>query len=136
MLDYFDKLCETTLWKGIPLLKRILLMMVMNLPVFFIVRGYGAVESVPGDAGLPAHHTSKGFRNLYSDSNRAFGDLLKWQLGLGPHEPPPISPNEIQFYRPAVVEPELSRIKHPDSDRIQITWVGHSTFLIQMDGVN
>jgi N-acyl-phosphatidylethanolamine-hydrolysing phospholipase D len=111
-------------------------MMVMNLPAFFIVWGCGALESLPSDAGLPAHHTPKGFRNLYSNSNRGFGDLLKWQLGLGPHEPPNISPNEIPFYQPAVVEPELSRIKNPDPDQIQITWVGHSTFLIQMDGVN
>jgi N-acyl-phosphatidylethanolamine-hydrolysing phospholipase D len=35
-----------------------------------------------------------------------------------------------------ISEPDLVRIKNPDSDQIQITWVGHSTFLIQMDGVN
>jgi N-acyl-phosphatidylethanolamine-hydrolysing phospholipase D len=35
-----------------------------------------------------------------------------------------------------VVEPGLPRIKNPDPNQIQITWVGHSTFLIQMDGVN
>jgi N-acyl-phosphatidylethanolamine-hydrolysing phospholipase D len=35
-----------------------------------------------------------------------------------------------------VVKPDLSRIKNPDPNRIQITWIGHSTFLIQADGVN
>jgi len=35
-----------------------------------------------------------------------------------------------------IAEPDLFRVKNPDSDQIQITWVGHSTFLIQMDGFN
>jgi hypothetical protein len=70
------------------LLTHILLVMVINLWVFFIVWSCAAVESAGSDAGSPAHHTQKGFRNLYSDSNRGFGALLKWQWGLGPHEPP------------------------------------------------
>jgi N-acyl-phosphatidylethanolamine-hydrolysing phospholipase D len=118
------------------LLTHILLMMIVNLLVFFIVWSCGAVESPRSDTGSPAHHTPKGFRNLYSDSNRGLGALLKWQLGMGPHEPPNISPDEMPFYKPAMAQPERNRIKNPDPDQIQITWVGHSTFLIQMDGCN
>ena len=47
-----------------------------------------------------------------------------------------ISPDEIPPYKPVIAEPDLFRVKNPDSDQIQITWVGHSTFLIQMDGFN
>jgi L-ascorbate metabolism protein UlaG (beta-lactamase superfamily) len=35
-----------------------------------------------------------------------------------------------------MAEPDLNRIKNPAPGHIQITWVGHSTFLVQMDGVN
>jgi N-acyl-phosphatidylethanolamine-hydrolysing phospholipase D len=122
--------------KESPLFTHIVLMMVINLSVFFIAWTCAAAESPRSDAGSPAHHTPEGFRNLYSDSTRGFGALLKWQLGLGPNESSPFSPDEIPFYKPAVVEPERDRIKNPDPDQIQITWVGHSTFLIQMDGVN
>ena len=111
-------------------------MMLINLWGFLIVWSCAAVESPRSDAGSPAHHTPKGFKNLYDDSKRGGGALLKWQLGLGPHESPVLSPDEIPFYKPAAAEPELNRIKNPDPDQIQITWVGHSTFLIQMDGVN
>lgn len=35
-----------------------------------------------------------------------------------------------------IVEPDMEAIYNPDHDKIQITWVGHSSFLIQMDGFN
>ncbi len=84
----------------------------------------------------PTHHTPKGYQNPFYQPSRGFGGLLRWKLGLGPHEPPPLSPDEIPPYQPVIVEPDLARIKNPPPDRIQITWVGHSTFLIQMDRVN
>jgi N-acyl-phosphatidylethanolamine-hydrolysing phospholipase D len=115
---------------------QILLMMLINLCGFLIVWSCAAVESPRSDAGSPAHHTPKGFKNLYYDSNRGFGAVLKWQFGLGPHESPVLSQDEAPFYKPAVAEPELNRIKNPDPNQIQITWVGHSTFIIQMDGIN
>jgi len=87
-------------------------------------------------ADPPLHHTRKGFKNLYNPSKRSFTDLLRWQLGLGPSEPPFISPDQLPPYQPDAVKPDLHRIKNPDPDQIQITWIGHSTFLIQMDGVH
>jgi len=35
-----------------------------------------------------------------------------------------------------VEEPNWEAIKNPDRNVIQITWIGHSTFLVQMDGIN
>jgi N-acyl-phosphatidylethanolamine-hydrolysing phospholipase D len=87
-------------------------------------------------ADPPSHHTPKGFRNLYDPSERSLGDLLRWQLGLGPKESPFVSPDQLPPYQPDVVKPDLPLIKNPDPDRTQITWIGHSTFLIQIDGVN
>lgn len=39
-------------------------------------------------------------------------------------------------YFPQYQQPDLERIKNPDQSKIQITWVGHSTFLIQVAGLN
>jgi N-acyl-phosphatidylethanolamine-hydrolysing phospholipase D len=94
------------------------------------------MELPPCYADPLPHHTQKGFRNLYNPSERGLGDLLRWQLGLGPSEPPFVSPDQLPPYKPDVVKPDLPRIKNPDPNQIQITWVGHSCFLIQMDGVN
>lgn len=39
-------------------------------------------------------------------------------------------------YVPTYAVPDLETIKRPDPKRIQLTWVGHSTFLIQVGGIN
>jgi N-acyl-phosphatidylethanolamine-hydrolysing phospholipase D len=118
------------------LFKQIPLATVISLWVLFICWSCAAIESPKSNADSPPHHTQKGFKNLYIHSERDFGDFMRWQLGLGPHEPSVLPPDKIPPYKPNMVEPDLPQIKNPDSDRIQITWVGHSTFLIQMDGVN
>jgi N-acyl-phosphatidylethanolamine-hydrolysing phospholipase D len=85
---------------------------------------------------LPSHHTPKGFQNLYRPSERGFSDFLRWQLKLGPKEIPPISSEEVPNYRPEIAQAAISQIKQPDSNQIQITWIGHSTFLIQVERIN
>ncbi len=35
-----------------------------------------------------------------------------------------------------VVSPQWDRVYAPQPQDLQITWVGHSTFLVQMEGVN
>jgi N-acyl-phosphatidylethanolamine-hydrolysing phospholipase D len=39
-------------------------------------------------------------------------------------------------YMPAYADPDRGRINDPDPSQIQLTWVGHSTFLIQVAGLN
>lgn len=39
-------------------------------------------------------------------------------------------------YRAETVSTNLEGISRPKRDRIQITWIGHATFLIQVDGLN
>jgi len=85
---------------------------------------------------LPPHHTPDGFRNPYQNSDRGFGTFLRWRLGLGPDETPPLSPEEVPAFTPAITPPDLKRINYPDPEQIQITWIGHTTFLIQVDGIN
>ena len=84
----------------------------------------------------PPHHTPGGFRNPYQNSDRGFGAFLRWRLGLGPDETSPLPPEDVPPFTPAIARPDLNRINHPDPEHIQITWIGHATFLIQADGIN
>ncbi|HEY0792484.1 MAG TPA: MBL fold metallo-hydrolase [Chthoniobacterales bacterium] len=69
---------------------------------------------------------------------RGFADLLRWKLRLGPSENSETFPGSDGRppYRPEVFAPDLGRIHTPDPARIQATWVGHATFLIQVGGLN
>jgi len=55
---------------------------------------------------------------------------------MGPKEISPIPSEEVSNYKPESVQPSTILIKQPDSAPVQITWIGHSTFLIQIEGIN
>lgn len=83
----------------------------------------------------PPHHGPDGFRNPHLPPVRGhFRRFLTWQLGLGPEEPPAVPPARVPPYRARLAAPDLDKIRHPDSKAIQLTWVGHDTFLIQTAG--
>ncbi len=73
------------------------------------------------------HHTKDGFINNYPIEQHGFGSLLKWQFSsIGEDRKIlafPLESNNPEWIRKNITEPT-------------ITWINHSTFLIQMDGVN
>jgi L-ascorbate metabolism protein UlaG (beta-lactamase superfamily) len=81
------------------------------------------------DAGLP-HHRPDGFRNNYGFHTQDSADVWRWQFerwraGL-PHAPTsPLVP----------VVADVPWIKAP-SDDVRVTWVGHSTLLVQIGAFN
>jgi len=85
------------------------------------------------DAETPAHHAaSGGFRNPWPDSEQhGLGGMLRWtwerwragRLGRSPRAP-------VAAATPQVVYPRVSY------DECRVTWVGHSSFLLQIDGLN
>ncbi|MBN2089200.1 MBL fold metallo-hydrolase, partial [candidate division KSB1 bacterium] len=85
---------------------------------------------------LPPHHKKDGFTNIYNNPQHGFGKFLKWRLGMMPPETAPIDPDSLKSYHPIIVEPETTRIQYPAADKIQITWFGHCSFLIQIVGKN
>jgi L-ascorbate metabolism protein UlaG (beta-lactamase superfamily) len=79
------------------------------------------------DANKP-HHTPTGFKNKYGEELNGFGAFITWQWErFGKKIPEPtadLSP----------IAPNLSAITNPASS--QVTWVGHATALVQMNGFN
>ncbi|MFP3867721.1 MAG: MBL fold metallo-hydrolase [Desulfobacteraceae bacterium] len=95
-----------------------------------------AGRPAPPISPQPSHHTTKGFRNLHIQTGKRTLDFFRWQLGLGPNEEPALPPETVPPYNPKVVSPDLDRINNPEAGKIQVTWIGHASFLVQVDGVN
>ena len=80
----------------------------------------------------PAHHDpGGGFRNPWAaPRDRSFGVLLRWMWSRWREGIPP-DPRPEQFPRA-----ESALTSRASSGEIRVTWVGHSSLLIQIDGVN
>lgn len=82
----------------------------------------------------PAHHRpGGGFRNPWPEAQlHGFGDFLKWSLidrRRNPRRPDP-DPASFERLAPSFVIPRAT------PDQLTMTWVGHTSFLIQIAGLN
>ena len=104
------------------------------LVVLIVAVSVLAVDSTPLSAEAPtvrtlAHHLTRGFRNLdesysYSMSGRALRLLGRtFERWPARGTPPSVMPNDGAELRANGSTPTLS-------------WIGHATFLVQLDGVN
>jgi len=98
------------------------------------VRILRAVTHSPPSAELPSHHRpGGGFRNPWVEQAvPGFGGLLKWMLVHRTTRPRPKDPDPSVFTRvaPAFVTPRAP------ATRVTLTWVGHASLLLQIDGLN
>jgi N-acyl-phosphatidylethanolamine-hydrolysing phospholipase D len=76
------------------------------------------------------------YKNSHPHPEHGFRDVLRWQLGFGPREVSPFAPGELPPYQPQSCAPAKAILVETDPERIQLTWIGHSTFLIRHRGRN
>ncbi len=83
---------------------------------------------------LPSHHrTGGGFRNPWvAEAVPGFGSLLKWMLVHRTTRPRPKDPDPSVFAR---VPPSFVAPRAPAS-QLTVTWVGHASLLVQLNGLN
>ena len=80
----------------------------------------------------PAHHTSGGFRNPWpGEGPRGLGGFLRWQV-----ERARLADSRTPRALIDPPEPAADPAIVPERARLHVTWVGHSTFLLQLGGVN
>ena len=91
------------------------------------------LRAVPPSA-LPSHHRpGGGFRNPWVDpAVPGYGGLVKWMLVHRTTRPRPKDPDPSIFKRvlPAFINPRAP------TSQLTVTWVGHASLLIQLDGLN
>lgn len=81
----------------------------------------------------PHHRPGGGFRNPWVNAPApAFGSFLKWVLVHRTTRPRPVDPDPTIF---TLLEPKFATPRAAP-DRLIVTWVGHSSFLIQVGGLN
>jgi len=78
----------------------------------------------------------KRFFNRFSHASHGLLGVLAWKLGLAGKEPLPVlSAKYMEVFSAAANQ--VAPISHaPASDRMRVTWIGHSTFLLQHRGCN
>ena len=123
-------LANTTFYKFLILLIIYIINHIRKIPSVLPIVGIlcGCFQNIPLSAQtMKSHHLADGtFKNNYSDSiNKPFLELLKWQWNRVSPEPVafPLAENDPVFLKNNRMEPTL-------------TWIGHSTLLLQFDGFN
>ena len=83
--------------------------------------------------GAPAHHTNKGFKNLYiEEPNKNFFSFLRMRLfGDDPWADHEKTADNVPYR-----QLDIGKARNPSADQLQVSWLGHSTFLIQYQGIN
>jgi L-ascorbate metabolism protein UlaG (beta-lactamase superfamily) len=84
------------------------------------------ISAPPYRGPVTDHFDGNRFRNQQTTAHGGFADLVKWMRTREP-----VSWGERTVGRPA--PPPLQRVQ---DRRLRVTWVNHSTTLIQMDGLN
>jgi len=94
-------------------------------------------RKAPGTAAeKPSHHLPNGrFDNIWGDEDPGAYAKLKFLCGSWTKRPKLPSQKELDEQLP-VVEPDWTAINSPDPNKLNVTWIGHASFLVQLGGFN
>lgn len=96
-----------------------------------------AFDFAPGDEPAPLHHGPRAFRNVPFGPTHSLAAFIRCYLGWERPDPPAVPPELLpREFEPETVATDLERVHSPDPGIIQVTWIGHSSFLIQAEGLN
>jgi N-acyl-phosphatidylethanolamine-hydrolysing phospholipase D len=77
------------------------------------------------------------FRNAHPHASHNVAGVLRWKLGLADEEPPAhLTSSENSAEADGAPAKHWSPAEPLIDSKIRLTWIGHSTFLIQHHGVN
>jgi L-ascorbate metabolism protein UlaG (beta-lactamase superfamily) len=94
------------------------------------------IATVVGAGPPPQPRDEEGrFLNLDPSEPHGFGDVLRWQILDRLNGTKRSSPDRAPI---STVEPDRDRLREPPArgQGARITWLGHSSFLVQLDGVS
>jgi L-ascorbate metabolism protein UlaG (beta-lactamase superfamily) len=77
-----------------------------------------------------SHHTAHGFRNIHPYRENGLLDLLKWRWERSRKEIP--GPEAYDF----ALAPNDPAFLRANREQRTLTWIGHATLLLQLDGKN
>lgn len=100
------------------------------------ISNVGRAPTYPASLRVQRAPKTRLYQNIGAVEPPGPGRILKWSLGLGPKEQPAVERSRVPAGAAPVVAPDLARIATPPADAMQFTWVGHSTWLIQVGGLN
>ena len=95
-----------------------------------IALSFSACASNPYFDPAKPHHTPEGFRNRYPHAEK--GSFWKWKFDQWRYDNPQMPAGGWTF---PVLRPDIAFIKSNRSVDT-LTWIGHASFLLQLDGLN
>jgi L-ascorbate metabolism protein UlaG (beta-lactamase superfamily) len=105
----------------------------MKKILIVLIVGFIPLMLFAQDFNDKSHHTKNGFRNPFPDfEGKDFGDFLQWSVVDRINGKKPDKPDSYNF---PLIRNDGKYLRE-NKDKFTITWIGHSTLLIQIDGMN
>ena len=105
-----------------------------NFALIYLILGICCMSALNCAAQTPSdnkpHHTTDGFKNINAYEENDFGDFLRWRRERAKMDIP--GPEHYSF---PLAENDPNFLSH-NRDQNTVTWIGHATLLVQVEGYN
>ncbi len=101
-----------------------------KIALILVVGLLGSCAGNPHYDSARAHHTESGFKNIYYQDNKGLWAFLKWRWQKLFKDIPEAGDYNFQL------DTSQHHLLKNNVDKTSLTWIGHATFLIQLNGLN